>query len=465
MRQIWAIAKNLILEILKIKALTIFIVLLTLGYTVGFAWWLHTSDGLADEKIKTFLSYSLSLTSAVLALLTIFVSIATITRDIKRREIFTIATKPISRGQFLLGKFLGMALFNLVLLALNGLLIYTTARTLQITETAIPTSQNKAAALRLNELVFVARTAVPAPSPNVSQQVKKRVDELVAQKQAEDPRYRTDATLVGQLRRELIPTLTQQFTLRENSVPPGYSKVWHFTGLEPIDPLDGYVFIRYKQEPSRNPPDLTIWNQWRTGPQHPGIAGGRDIPLRKDVVRTFHEFGVPVTDVSPEGEFYLAYRNPPVNAPVTAIFPSQDGPEVLYVAGSFEDNFLRTLAAIYLRLLFLGIVGLAAGAWLSFPVGVLLVMVIYTMGLATGFISDAVRWETSGPHADFIRLVMALFPNFSAYDPVPQIEKGRIGPWQMLVNASLSMLLLKGGIAAAIGYLIFKFRELARVIV
>ena len=83
------------------RALIVFLGFATLLYTLGFAWWLHRSTGQADEKVQTFLSYSLSMATILLSFVVIFVSIGTITRDIKRKEIFTIATKPISRGHFL----------------------------------------------------------------------------------------------------------------------------------------------------------------------------------------------------------------------------------------------------------------------------------------------------------------------------------------------------------------------------
>ena len=73
---------------------------------------------------------------------------------------------------------------------------------------------------------------------------------------------------------------------------------------------------------------------------------------------------VDVKAVSPGGEFYLAYMNHPSNNTIV-IFPPENGLEVLYVAGHFEANLARALGLIFVRLLFLGVLGLAAGAWVS----------------------------------------------------------------------------------------------------
>ena len=465
MRQVWAIAANLITELLKMRFLVLFVLLITACYTAGFAFWLHTSDGLADHKIQTFLSYSLSIAWVVLSLLTVFCSTATITRDIKRREIFTIATKPVSRGQFLIGKFLGAAVFSLVLLLINGVAIYSLARLLQQTETAGNTPADRASALRAKELIFVARRAVPAPQPDISAQVKEYVDARIEEYKRANPQDKRNAARIQALRAELTINRAKELISKAGSVPPSHTRTWCFTGLEPVDRENGFVFVRYKQEVSQNPPDLTLWNQWRVGPEDPAVGGGTALPPQKQAIRTVHEFAVPVTELSPTGDLYVTYGNPVVNAPVTVMFPPIDGLEVLYVADTFEANYIRTIAVMYLRLLFLAVLGVAVGAWLSFPVAILLAMAVFMMGLSSSFILDAVKWEAGQTHQSLIRTIMLIWPNLSAYDPVIEIEKGRLVPWQMLIKASTIMLLLKGGVIAFIGYLVFKFRELARVIV
>ena len=127
MNKIWAIARNLIIEVLRMRILMVFILVVTVCNTVFLALWLHAYSGRVDEKVQTFLSYSLSFTTTFLALLTIFISIATITRDIKRKEIFTVATKPIKRIHYLTGKFFGTAILNLVLLSVSAVMIFALA--------------------------------------------------------------------------------------------------------------------------------------------------------------------------------------------------------------------------------------------------------------------------------------------------------------------------------------------------
>ncbi|MCH9021620.1 MAG: ABC transporter permease, partial [Planctomycetes bacterium] len=244
MNRIWAVARNLFREVLRMRALIVFLGFVTALYTLGFAWWLHRSTGLADEKVQTFLSYSLSLATILLSFVVIFVSIATITGDIKRKEIFTIATKPISRADFLLGKLLGMALLNFLLLAITGGIIY--GVTLILAHDKDNTQDERR---RIRELVLIARKSVKPPLPDVRKQAKeeteKFIKEYIRKENITDP-VQIDARRRGVLK-EKIEDLTRKLV---SAIPPGGHKVWHFTGIEPTDRENGYIFIRYKQEVS-----------------------------------------------------------------------------------------------------------------------------------------------------------------------------------------------------------------------
>ncbi|MCD6388712.1 MAG: hypothetical protein J7L69_04815, partial [Desulfobulbaceae bacterium] len=172
-----------------------------------------------------------------------------------------------------------------------------------------------------------------------------------------------------------------------------------------------------------------------------------------------------VSAVSAQGDLYVYYRNRTPQHNITVLYPPDTGIEALYVAGSFEGNFIRSILMIYLRLLFLGAFGIAIGAWLSFPVAVLLVLMVYVTGLANEFIGDALVWDAGNTLRTVLTPIVSIFPKFATYDPVPQIEKGRMVSWQLFWECSFFMVLLKGGVIALFGYLVFRFRELARIIV
>jgi ABC-type transport system involved in multi-copper enzyme maturation permease subunit len=103
--RIWAVASNVFREVMRER---IFFVLGFYGVVMLAAWRLLPSiSGAAQDKILTdFGPASASLLGVVVA---IFVGTNLINKEIEKRTVFTIVTKPISSLEFILGKHLGLS--------------------------------------------------------------------------------------------------------------------------------------------------------------------------------------------------------------------------------------------------------------------------------------------------------------------------------------------------------------------
>jgi Cu-processing system permease protein len=69
--------------------------------------------------------FGLGVMSLILIGLSVFLSVALLSREIERRTVFLVVSRPLSRSQFVIGRYLGMALTLTVLLAVMSL-IYAT---------------------------------------------------------------------------------------------------------------------------------------------------------------------------------------------------------------------------------------------------------------------------------------------------------------------------------------------------
>lgn len=65
-------------------------------------------------------SYSLSIISLMGLLLTLFIAMGLLARDLEQRQVYTICSLPISRTTYLLGKFLGFAVVIFLAVAILG---------------------------------------------------------------------------------------------------------------------------------------------------------------------------------------------------------------------------------------------------------------------------------------------------------------------------------------------------------
>ncbi|MBN2063578.1 MAG: ABC transporter permease [Sedimentisphaerales bacterium] len=460
-----AIARTVIKEVIRMRVFMFFMLMTILGLTVFFAMWLSEGSGRPDEKVQTFLSYSTSGIMVVLSFTTMFLSVATVARDIKRREIFTIATKSISRVGYLTGKFLGITIINIVGVLFAFILIYGTAQIMaekQLSQLTVAEQDHFRG--RINNLVFAARDGVYPEIPSMEQQVADIVEQQLADQISRYPGSTSQPDLIEGWRLALTKDAQNAVKSGFLTVPSGGYKVFHFKNVK-VRPGSDSVYIRYKMDVSVNPENLKILGQWAIGPEDPTQSKTGQAFQAEDVIRTYHEHSISSSLVSPAGDLYVAFRNPFENGRVSVMFPDKGGLEILYAAGTFEANLLRSIALILMRLIFLTIVSISLGAWLSFPVAVLTVMVVFVMGICSSFILEAIDYGPFSTPATIIEAIMTVMPQLAKFDPSLLLEKGRLVKPALVVECMLWLVLVKGGVIAMLGVAIFRKKELARVIV
>lgn len=454
MRSIWAVAANTIAQALRLKVAVIFMILLLILLPVMSRC--AAGDGTIKGKLQTFVSYGLSLTNLLLCLLTIIVSTYTVTSDIEQKQVYTVLTKPIRRYQFLCGKLLGVALLDVLLLAVFAGLIY--GLTL-----AIPRALDAEAddITQLDNEFFTARASL----------IPVLDEDKIAQEAAQE--YK-DLEATGRLpsrmsRSRILAELTSQKKLERRAVAAAGQIKWEFTNVRPLDP-DQLIFIRYKYEVSVTPPDLNVYGRWFIGDDRQYQFGYKmKTPIyvfeRKETVRTFHEIPVPADAVASDGYLAVIFESSPINGTVV-IFPLEDGLEVLYKADSFTWNFVRAALIILARLIFLAALGLSASTWLSFPVAILVCCVVYLAASISGFFLESIELFSTGwerLYSFTVRPIFALLPQFDKFNPVNNMVSARLLTWTFLARVFAVMVCIKAALLWFLGMLIFTYREIAKI--
>lgn len=147
------IAQNTFRENLRDKILynLLFFALLLIGASVLLA-----ELSIAEQE-KIITDMGLAAINLVGLLIAIFVGIGLVSKEIERRTVYTIMARPISRAQFLLGKYLGLVLTLLVNI---GVMFVVFLLTLLITGTPVHLSLFQAVALIVVELMLVTALAL-----------------------------------------------------------------------------------------------------------------------------------------------------------------------------------------------------------------------------------------------------------------------------------------------------------------
>jgi hypothetical protein len=428
------------------------ILLPLLGLTV-------TGDGTLKGRLQTFVSYGFSLTSLLLSFLTMIVAIYAITSDIEHRQIYTVVTKPIRRSHLILGKLLGVVTLDVALLTLFAGIVYGVAVLMPWFVKASPQEVDE-----VDRQFYTARMSLVPPEIDVREEVEALYEKLAKNDQLQQ-------IYPGYAKPGIIKLLTNQTQLAKRAVPVGQRLMWEFKNVRPLDPRQS-LFIRFKYDVSVTPPDEQTYGDWYIGDLRQlgtGPEGATRVyrTTRKDAVRKFQEIEVPAAAVADDGYLAIGFVNPPLNQTVV-IFPLEDGLEVLYKADTFTGNFIRAGILVLFRLLFLACLGTLAGSFLSFPVAILFCLVIFLTGTVSGFVMES--FDSLGQNIGIlytytVKGLIQLLPQFDKNNPTTFLVPARMISWTFVGKAALLMVGLRALLLLALGLVIFRFRELAKVVV
>src|SRR5262245_4101651 len=411
-------------------------------------------DGTARGFTQILLTYTLGMITTLLGLITLWVACGTLARDVEECQIQMVAVKPIARWQIWLGKWLGIMLVNLVLLALAGGSLY---GLLQWRASRLDEAERKV----LHNEIFVARGSLREEAPDIRPDAERLFQERLKQVRPGE----VDLKLLRQQATEQVQSYYQ-------AVLPGHPRRWQIKlGLLKDSLRDQPLFIRTKFNAAQTNLTGTYRGIWQIGPPESGRLQQREMSMAAD---TFIEFQVPPALFDDNGVLTIDF----INLNDTALlFSLNDGLEVLYREGGFGLNFARGLGIVLCWLAVLAALGLTAATFLSFPVAAFLALGILVLGLSTGTMQTAVTegtilgWDAKaeGPtqtwlNAVFLPIFKAILKVFNlvqGFSPIDSLSTGRSITWGYLGLAFAENVLLLGGILGLIGIWIFHRRELA----
>jgi Cu-processing system permease protein len=78
----------------------------------------------AGQDVKIIKDLGLAASSGIGVFIAIFFGIGLVTKEVERRSIYSLLSKPVTRSQFVIGKYLGLALTLLINLAMMAVALY-----------------------------------------------------------------------------------------------------------------------------------------------------------------------------------------------------------------------------------------------------------------------------------------------------------------------------------------------------
>jgi hypothetical protein len=453
-----AIAGLTFREGIRMKIVIVFILLL--GCLLLLMPFVLRGDDTLSGKLQNFLSYSFAVLSILLGLATIFFSCSTLSREFRTSSIQMVVVKPVTRFEILLGKWLGIMALNTLLLAASVPTIYGFAWVIKERKTDFDRDR-----LQIRDAVWTSRIASRPVVPDFTELARQNVEERIAQ---------------GQLRVEekevAIRAQSGDLRRRWRALDQGEYRVFEFEGMPEPDHEDMVVQVRYRARGVPIGLDEMVSIDWTF------IDPATNSPLASMATTErsgeVHQFLVRARFVIREGRAVLVVGNPYVEDKQTVVmFEGPDSLQIMYKAGSFEQNLLKSAAMVLMKLAFLSAVGLFFSIFVSFPVACLCAFSFYVIGLGHSWWLESIgaNLELVTPDVDpygaqgqrvrtfLVPILQVLFPNFLKYDGGQYLVDGVTIPMNLVLQCAAHTLLFGLVLLLVPGWVFFERKQVANV--
>jgi hypothetical protein len=551
---ILGVARTMLEEALRLRIAVVIIafylvMLSTMPLVLG-------SEDRVTYMAQRFLVYSHAMVYVVLGLLTVLLGAYSISKELSTRQAHMTLTKPLARWQYLLGKWLGIVLLDAVLVAVAGVAIY--GFTMSIARNPALNDLDRYA---VDREVLTARLALnPDPINATWEQMYINVLEenqrLDPEKYGEvgdpigslpdDAKQEIVAEAVGGFytvdggssKQYKFEGLADAVAASEASIARGRAILREQAGLseQQAEQYVRYVLGRPNElkdetaqqvsmqvydelvrelerekitlvltpDTSPEPEDqiVEITMKLNNQPWPRPVSPGAPTPRQKLVLETPNDVTIPAHLISPDGTLVITIevpenRNDGVEQAYIQFNYKDAQIDLYYRVGSFEANLAKAMLVVWLKLVFLAMLGLAAGALMSFPVAAMVGLVVFVAASASGVIDEALSNYASTPKNagawgvvtttvgsfftklgegevyDALRIVirligesfMLLIPKFGAFATSDDLSTGRAIDGGLVLGALLKIGVMWTGIVALIGWGFFGRKEIARVTV
>jgi len=227
---LWTVARQTFVQCLRTRVAAVFAVLLIASLALLPS--LMEGDGTLAGRIRTFLDYSTSAVSVLLALSVVLLSVGLISGDVTGKHVMILCTKPLSRWHYVIGRWLGVVMLAGSLLVGAYAAIYLTAWYLRgRLDLVIGPQDAQAVATE----IFAARSRTPAPPPDVDDLVRRQIKakkDQGAWDDAVDSYMKNYGLTAPAAADKLIGEMRRSATSEAQSAAPGGSLKWSFKGLQ-----------------------------------------------------------------------------------------------------------------------------------------------------------------------------------------------------------------------------------------
>ena len=444
MKHIWAVAWVFLREVIRSAGFrAYFPALLLLG---ALAPRLAAGNDFLG-RLQLAVSYGLGLPAILIGVATLVFTTSSLSREIDRRTIHLVTTKPIRPCMVLAGKLCGVLLVDIALLLSVVLVFLLNVWSIQRGDHTPEQRQ------LVNDRFFVCRTGTFPELLDVDEPLLK---ELIERRLTE--RRPGELTSIEEI------TARARRTQQTRIVAPGEEEVLTFTGLSPSEDPDERVQLRLRLFLSPPMEKVDVDTRWTfVDASGPGTSVGESLVHRLRVTQSvLHLMEAPASLVSRNGRLTVRLRNSDTEGARVNLVVYPESVEVLHVYGSLGASLARAMVLLLGQFAFLAALGLLCSALFTLPTANLLGFFIFIIGTLSGYLGESLEMIHFRPGSQsFVEQLGALLvragegllwvlPDLAGESPLPRLIDGRA----IEVSAMFSSIAWTIGVRAGLIFLL-----------
>ena len=428
----------------------------------------------ASAFLKSSIFYSLWIVSAVLGLSCMWLGCYIMTCDIDSYQLHMVVSKPVSRVVIWCGKWVGVCLVNLLLLAVASAAVFFII-THRFEKMEFPAGDKE----RMRSEVLVGRRLFVADRPDygemINELVRRRIQRVVSQGKAVDTAMQD----------KIIKDAQLEVVSADSEVKSGQIKSWRFSNIPPQGGKS--LFLRYRpyinkvSSEDQRPTRL----MWSVGiPRERKTAQDGMLAVKK--AKTFDLYLYPLAErpeqvmtgvfhekelrpewnvVSANGQVFMTVANVD-NYGGTLFFQPADGPRLLVPAVGFAGNYARAVLVIALELMLLAALSCAFGGILSMPVAIFMTASYLLFGAFSVYM---VNLDYVGGAADRFgqlvgKILLKVVIPLQKFDVTSMVSDGVLVEWSWIGGLFFNMIVLRALPLVLLGIYLYRKRELGLII-
>ena len=370
-------------------------------------------DGTAEGKFKVFVTYSFLLSSMILITINIAFSCVSISDELKKKTMFLLDSKPLKRGQVILGKWIGF-------LFLNFLLILSFLLSMSLFSVFL--SKKIKSNFKEEKNIFLTYAQISPYSFISGEEEKSKLK-----------------------KRETY------------AIPPGGKITWNFKGIKNVS---SNIYLTFKFYTSKKE-EKEITGYWLIG--NPSMEKPVEV-LTEFSQNEVHRLKIPSECVSKKGQLQITYMN--IDPENISVLFNKEELKIRYPWKNYWDNLLRSGFNLLLVTGFISAMGIFFSAIVSTLTAAIstsvLIFISYLHGFTELIVNSLMGEKKIFTYFSYPLLKFSLFilPPLNKFLPHIYIEDSLILPFSYLKDVFLKTTIFGAVPILILAILYFSKREL-----